>query len=451
MGALVAFVAAATFGAVMVVLPGSAGAGGGPLALVVDTLEDDFGFDIGDNECDDGPGGTCSLREAVALAEDNGGAGGDITFSVNGTTVLAREIVLISSGDVTITGNGVGETILTVDPRVELFRGGNGGELRHFYVQQADLTLEDMTLRDGVASDGGSVHVAWQGALTTEDVHFLANTALDDGGAIHANADNDTIDVRSTTFAGNEADTGGAISIGNDTGTISNSTFTDNSAEVGAAIFVSWRGTLRVDWSTFSQNVLLEEQVAANSQSFQSMRSTAAAPQGIPPELVATIVAQNPGKGDRVGDVTVSHSILEKTSGNGTDECGGPIISGGANIVDDLSCGFVAALDEEETPSNVGPLQDNGGPTFTMALTADSAAVDVDPALCKLNDQRDLPRNVDGDDDGTEACDSGAYELQATPDETTTTSTTAPDDDGDVDADTATPATPTVARPTFTG
>ena len=94
-------------------------------------------------------------------------------------------------------------------------------------------------------------------------------------------------------------------------------------------------------------------------------------------------------------------------------------------------------------------MQDNGGATFTMALAADSAAVDVDTALCKLNDQRDLPRNTDGDGDGTAACDSGAYELQAQPEETTTTSTTAPG--GDVGADTATPATPTVARPTFTG
>jgi hypothetical protein len=41
----------------------------------------------------------------------------------------------------------------------------------------------------------------------------------------------------------------------------------------------------------------------------------------------------------------------------------------------------------------------------------------VDPEPCKLNDQRGLPRNVDGDGDGTAACDSGAYELQPAPPE----------------------------------
>ncbi len=449
-GGLVACVATLTVGAVMVLLPGAANAGPAPapLALVVDTLVDNFDFDAADGVCDDGPGGDCSLREAVAVAAENDG-GGTITFGVDGTVVLNEEIEVYNGGEITITGNGVTSTVISVQQPVDLFRGRKT-EYRHFYLLETDLTVENLTLRDGDASRGGSVFLAYLGALTTENVHFLDNEA-GDGGAIYADANNDTLDVRNTTFAGNEAFIGGAIVVDDDTATIVNSTFTDNGAVVGAAIWVHWQGTLDVSWSTFSGNVLTggQNEEQAEPQAFQGIRSNAAAPQGFPEQEYAAIVAAVPGKGDAVAEVTISHSILEKTTGFRTNECGGPIVSGGANIVDDMSCGFVSALDVESTPANVGPLQDNGGATFTMALASDSAAVDVDTALCKLNDQRDLPRNTDGDGDGTAACDSGAYELQEEPDEPTTTSTTAPD--GGVDADTATPATPTVARPTFTG
>lgn len=452
-GPLAALVATLTIGAVMVVLPGSASAGAGPIDLVVDTLDDNHDFDDSDGLCDDGPEDSCSLREAVAVAMQSG-SGGNITFGVDGDVHLSQEIVLLADSDptVTITGNGVENTVLVVDPQVAYFRGGNGNEGRHFYVGGTDLVLEDMTLRDGTASNGGSVAVTTLGSLTTRNVHFLDNTARSNGGAVHANADNDTVEIHDTTFAGNHAGQGGgAIWVSHDTVTVENSTFTANSAPAGAAIGVHYHGTLSVDWSTFSGNTATKGE--GEGRRFRSMRSTsAAAPQG---EFngASTIFSElDDGPG---ADVTISHSILEKTTGLGTSECAGsPIVSGGANIVDDQSCGFTSALDVEDTAANVGPLQDNGGATFTMALTAASAAVDVDPATCDLSDQRGLPRNVDGDVDGTAACDSGAYELQVTAPTTTggsTTSSSSSVPDGGVDANTAKPATPTVARPTFTG
>jgi CSLREA domain-containing protein len=69
--------------------------------------------------------------------------------------------------------------------------------------------------------------------------------------------------------------------------------------------------------------------------------------------------------------------------------------------------------------ANLGPLQDNGGPTFTHALLTDSPAIDAgNPADCTdetgtplETDQRGSPRPADGQQDGTIACDIGAFEL----------------------------------------
>ena len=413
--------------AVTALAPGASAGALQPVNSVV-TTTDDYPFEGPDGVCDDGPGETCSLREAVVEANVNGGM---VTFGVDGTFPLRGDIGVDGTHSVVIQGNGVDKTVIENEEVQFNFRGGGGDKDRHFSVDDGTfLSISDVTLQDGSHEVGGSIWVHDGSEVRVEDVHFVDNEAHS-GGAIYANAGSDTVTVLDSTFTGNDAVFGGAVFVNQDTVSVQNSTFTGNTAESGAAIFVSGAGILDVHWSTLSQNTAMNPFVqGARSFQVQAQQGTISSIQG--------------------ADITVSHSILEKLGGDGTDECtGGPITSGGANNVDDASCDFTEPLDDEGTPANVGPLQDNGGATFTMALASDSAAVDVDTELCMLSDQRDLPRNTDGDGDGTAACDSGAYELQEEPDEPTTTSTTEPD--GDVDADTATPATPTVARPNFTG
>jgi hypothetical protein len=80
----------------------------------------------------------------------------------------------------------------------------------------------------------------------------------------------------------------------------------------------------------------------------------------------------------------------------------------GGNIVDDNSCGFTAASSRNSTDPKLDPngLQNNGGPTQTIALLPDSpaidAAVDCPPPTA---DQRGIARPQGP------ACDSGAFEL----------------------------------------
>ena len=64
----------------------------------------------------------------------------------------------------------------------------------------------------------------------------------------------------------------------------------------------------------------------------------------------------------------------------------------------------------------LGPLQDNGGPTWTHALLDGSPAIDTGtPTDCPAIDQRGYLRPVDGDGDDIAVCDIGAYEYLAGP------------------------------------
>lgn len=83
------------------------------------------------------------------------------------------------------------------------------------------------------------------------------------------------------------------------------------------------------------------------------------------------------------------------------------ISSAGYNLEDADDCGFHETGDQTRTDPQLGALQDNGGPTFTMALSAGTPAVDAaDPRCDAPTDQRGVARPQ-----GTR-CDIGAFELQ---------------------------------------
>ncbi len=118
------------------------------------------------------------------------------------------------------------------------------------------------------------------------------------------------------------------------------------------------------------------------------------------------------------GTATVKNSIVAFNSASGTPgNCGGPITNGGNNLANDASCGFGAG-------NGVDPLlvaiANNGGPTQTMALQANSPAIDAVPdGACTdlagnpvATDQRGIARPQDGPDADTKPrCDIGAFEL----------------------------------------
>ena len=83
--------------------------------------------------------------------------------------------------------------------------------------------------------------------------------------------------------------------------------------------------------------------------------------------------------------------------------------SQGNNLESANTCGLNAAGDKINANPKLGPLQNNGGTTWTHALLAGSPAIDGGTnSGCPATDQRGVSRPIDGDHDGSAVCDIGA-------------------------------------------
>jgi hypothetical protein len=120
------------------------------------------------------------------------------------------------------------------------------------------------------------------------------------------------------------------------------------------------------------------------------------------------------GIGVGTGSVMLTNSILAKNTATSGSDCDGSVSSGGHNLLgSDTSCsGFTGPGDLVNVNPMLGPLQENGGPTKTMARGAGSLAIDAgDDTVCTnppVNgvDQRAYPRP------GGPHCDIGSFEVQ---------------------------------------
>ena len=240
---------------------------------------------------------------------------------------------------------------------------GNGGGIN--VPRNAGLTLRNSTVTGNTAREGGGINVDSGGTLTIENSTVNANMAERKGGGVR--------DSGKTTIV--------------------NSTFTDNTASQGGA--VSTAGTTYITHATIVGN-----------------KATSSSSAGI----------------DRNGGIMrVSYSIIGanfRTNGSPASDCSGTPDLLDKNLVSNKSgCNPVGAV--LEFPPNVGPLDDNGGFTKTMALLDTSEAlnaVELVDGLCPaptnnpvppragllMSDQRGVERPFPGD-----GCDLGAYERGA--------------------------------------
>jgi hypothetical protein len=352
------------------------------------------------NARDSGPG---SLRNAIATASP----GDKIAFSITGTINLTSGPLKITQ-NLTITGPGAANLTISGNQEFTIFIVDGSGS-------RPIVTISGLTIQGGGGANSGG-GVANTGVLTLKDCVVWGNDLLypSDGAGI-LNSSGATLTLNNCTVFGNSAEHGSGGGIANEQGTVilTNSTVSNNSAseEAGGGIY-NGVGTLTVTNSTIS----------LNSASFGG----GIANQG-PLTLVNSTIADNSAtQGAGAGLSNLAPSFIAKgnvfANGGSGGNCaldGGPVTSLGYNISDDNTCAsaFNGTDDENSVVKGAGlnpdGLENNGGPTETMALLPDSPAVNHIP-LSDCTDQKG--NRIATDQRGVtrpqgSACDSGAFEL----------------------------------------
>jgi CSLREA domain-containing protein len=408
------------------------------------------------------------------------------TLTVTNTTISGNTSGNYSGGIdtsalvVEISGSTVSGNVAT---------NSGGGISAHNDAAASKLTLTDTTISDNVAGNyAGGLDTS---ALIVEisDSSISGNTAMtnSDGGMVAHNDDaGSTLTVTNTTISGNTADTyaggldtsaliveissstitgnaalnnsdGGLVTFNDDAGsklTVVDTTISDNSSfGYGGGLDTSAE-TVDISGSTISGNASLLDSIGgiasfnAGPSSILSLTNTTISGNsaftlagGMETRAVATTLTNvtvfknaagatgginNAG----VGAVTLKNTIV---AGNLGGNCGGAITSGGHNLENANTCGF-GGTDLVDTDPLLAPLADNGGPTKTHNLGAASQAIDAgDDGVCPATDQRGVARPLDGDGDGTAACDIGSLEFNRCGDGTVQEETGEECDDGNSD------------------
>jgi hypothetical protein len=281
-----------------------------------------------------------------------------ITFDLPGPgpdTIAVSSVLWITGKHLTITGPTSKRVILS---------GNNAGDIAEIDYS-AGATFVNLTLSDGTGPQGGAI--LSYGDLVVADSTLSGNSSVGGGGALQAIAG--TLAIYNSTLSGNSA------------------------PDQGAAI------------RTLVPTVVVNSTIAANT-------GRSAITFFNPLTLYNSIVAGNslttPGDLLNAGGGSIDPSSAFNLIGDGTFTT----ITNGTN-------GNQVGTTASPIDPKIGPLQDNGGPTFTHALLANSPAYDAGSnglagTYNLTTDQRGAPRVVQGPDaDPTATVDIGAYEARA--------------------------------------
>ena len=372
------------------------------------------------------------------FAADNNGGGGILNHA---ELTLANSSV---SNSATPSGNNqqgggifndaAATLTVTGSTITDNYAGCEGGGI---YSSNAQLTVINSTISGNGANSllrcfgtGGGIFYNGGGTVTVTNSIISGNGAAFGGGMGSHLPGGTTVTVTDTTISGNGAGascencaTGGGIYNAGQTLTVTNTTVSDNFADLAAGVFNGGKpASLNVINSTLSGNqARLEGGGISNGANLTVTNSTFggnSAPFG-------GSAIDNFQAAAQIGNTILNAGEFGGTILNN----GGTVTSLGYNVASDDGGGVLTGPgDQINTDPMLGPLQENGGPTFTHELLAGSPAINAgDPSFTPPPDydQRGpgFARVVNG------RIDIGSFEMQGptptpTPSATVTPSVT---------------------------
>jgi hypothetical protein len=275
-------------------------------------------------------GDVAALITAIDCANTNGAGTNDVinltpsTYTltaVNNTlgsdaNGLPRIAAVGTAGTLTIDGNGA---------IIERSTAGGTPDFRLFYLPlNANLTLDDITLRNGRTDFGGAIR-SLGGVVTISNSTLTNNVSSDSGGAINGFGG---LTVTDSTFSTNTGDSGGAIYFRNATGTnvvtVERTTFSTNNAFNGGAVYLSSASTLQATFTdtTFTGNSATNFGGAA----FVSGGSTARFERN-------TFTGNSGSRGGALSLNTSAHVVNSTFAANTATTDGGAVLSAGVSTI----------------------------------------------------------------------------------------------------------------------
>ncbi len=347
---------------------------------------------------DDNGAASCTLRQAVAslnaavLQAGCTSSGG--VFGVNDTIDLnpmSGNIILTSEAggqlDIaegkSISINGASGRNITID---------GGGENQVFSVRNSTLNLDSLTITGGVGLSGGGITATIESRVSLNNTTVSGNSAEFNGGGIHVGA-NSSVSLNNSTMSGNSSgQLGGGISVLYDSSaSLNNSTVSGNSSgqSDSGGIIVKYSSSMSLSNSTVFGNSSVSS-VGGIHVTYNSRGS-----------LSNTIIV---GNRSRSGFSEIWASVNSDITSYGGNLFGDDSINNADAVGSGASSNFtliasdITATSDGTQPtvlsSILSPLADNGGPTQTHSLPANSPALNT--AIidnCPSNDQRGRQRD----------------------------------------------------------
>jgi trimeric autotransporter adhesin len=365
----------------------------------------------------------CTLREAVTRANHHPGAD---TIVLRGGKTYDLALANLPHSYDDEDSNATGD----LDVKGALTIRSNNGELaavdangidRVFETGTAgavDVTLNRLLVRGGMLQlpgDPGAGAATDAGRLRIVRSRVGPNTGDAYGGGVGADGATAKLAIVKSTITANQIGNGGGGGLGIVDGAhadLIGSTISHNLVfnSDGGGIFLASSGSLTATNSTITKN---EAKFGGGG-----ILATGAGDV----RLRSVTVARNNGDANGVGShggglvsistaFTVRNTIvaLNTVSQFGANpDCDGSFISAGRNLFTDLTgcSGFSSPPNIVTATPHLGALQNNGGPTKTIALLAGSQAIDHSGSGAPQTDQRGVKRIRPNDPDP----DIGAFE-----------------------------------------